>query len=197
MCWNPVVKKCSQLHMRVMCDHEHERKAHTTSRHQQHTHTQQGLALCHRTTLDSVAHWWVPARTPTVYQCTNWEGSGWTDANSTKTTNDNRQQDTDKRQDKRVFRKQVSTHTLDNLHGGGASSPQFHEVLSNSVNESKWRRPESLSRSRRETEPITHEKITQEKINHETEYIKIPQNRYTDKVVDVTVVIQDQVSQIK
>ena len=28
-----------------------------------------GLALCHRVTLDSVAHWWVPARTPTVHQC--------------------------------------------------------------------------------------------------------------------------------
>ena len=32
--------------------------------------------------------------------------------------------------------------------------------------------------------------VTQEKINHGTEYIKIPQNPYTDKVVDVTVVIQ-------
>ena len=28
-----------------------------------------GLALCHRVTLDSVAHWWVTARTPTVHQC--------------------------------------------------------------------------------------------------------------------------------
>ena len=28
-----------------------------------------GLALCHRVTLDPVAHWWVPARTPTVHQC--------------------------------------------------------------------------------------------------------------------------------
>ena len=28
-----------------------------------------GLALCHRVILDSVAHWWVPARTPTVHQC--------------------------------------------------------------------------------------------------------------------------------
>ena len=30
--------------------------------------------------------------------------------------------------------------------------------------------------------------VTQEKINHATEYTKIPQNPYTDKVVDVTVV---------
>ena len=28
-----------------------------------------GLALCRRVFLDSVAHWWVPARTPTVHQC--------------------------------------------------------------------------------------------------------------------------------
>ena len=44
---------------------------------------------------------------------------------------------------------------------------------------------------------ITQEKINQEKSNHETEYINIPQNQYTDRVVDVTVVIQEQVSQIK
>ena len=44
---------------------------------------------------------------------------------------------------------------------------------------------------------ITQEKINQEKCNHETEYIKIPQNQYTDRVVDVTVVIQEQVSKIK
>ena len=37
-------------------------------------------------------------------------------------------------------------------------------------------------------------KINQEKINHKTRYIKISQNQYTDKVVDVTVVIQKQVS---
>ena len=31
-------------------------------------------------------------------------------------------------------------------------------------------------------------KINMEKINHETEYIKISQNQYTGKAVDVTVV---------
>ena len=41
---------------------------------------------------------------------------------------------------------------------------------------------------------FTAEKITQEKINRETEYFKIHQNQCTDKVVDVTVVIQEQVS---
>ena len=41
---------------------------------------------------------------------------------------------------------------------------------------------------------ITLEKTNQEKINHKTKNIKISQNQYTDKVVDVTVVIQKQVS---
>ena len=36
-------------------------------------------------------------------------------------------------------------------------------------------------------------KITLEKINHETKYIKIWQNQHTDKVVDVTVAVQEQV----
>ena len=48
-----------------------------------------GLALCHRVTLDSVAHWWVPARTPT----------------------DKRQQDKDRPRVKCAFRKQVQSYT--------------------------------------------------------------------------------------
>ena len=44
---------------------------------------------------------------------------------------------------------------------------------------------------------MNQEQITQEKINQETESINIPQNQYTDNVVDVTVVIREQVSQIK
>ena len=38
-------------------------------------------------------------------------------------------------------------------------------------------------------------KITQEKVNQETEYIKIHQNQYTDKVVDVSVEVQKQFPQ--
>ena len=52
------------------------------------------------------------------------------------------------------------------------------------ADESKWRRPGSPRRSRRETK-----QIIQEKINHE---IKIPQNQYNDKVVDVSVEMQRQ-----
>ena len=39
--------------------------------------------------------------------------------------------------------------------------------------------------------------VTQEKINHGTEYIKIPQNPYTDTVVDVTVAIQNNFTSCK
>ena len=64
------VCKYSQLHMSVKHDHAHERKAHIVSRLQQHQQPhKEGLALCHRVTLESVAHWCVPARTPTVHRC--------------------------------------------------------------------------------------------------------------------------------
>ena len=60
------------------------------------------------------------------------------------------------------------------------------------VDESKWRSRGSSRRSRRETKPII-----QEKINHETKHIKIHENQYADKVVDVTVWIQDPVPRFK
>ena len=41
------------------------------------------------------------------------------------------------------------------------------------------------------------EKINVEMINYETEYVKISQNQYTDKAVDVTVVIKEIVTQIQ
>ena len=95
----------------------------------------------------------------------------------------------------------VDTHLESYMVAEPFPKPEIYgEMLSNSVNEydvdffdeSKWRRPQSSRRSRRETKPST-----QEKINKETEHIKMPQNQYTDKVVDVTVVIQEQVSQIQ
>ena len=85
---------------------ERERKEHMMSRLQAHQQPhQEGLALCHRVTLDSVAHRWVPAMTTL-----NSEGRGWP---STTFVDDNRRQDTDKRQDKRSFRKQVQTDTCE------------------------------------------------------------------------------------
>ena len=63
---------------------------------------------------------------------------------------------------------------------------EIHGELSNSLSEHVVNRVEV------ETSRII-KKINQEKINHKTKCIK-PQNQYTDKVVDVTVVIQKQVS---
>ena len=67
--------------------------------------------------------------------------------------------------------------------------------VSNSVNKHVVKRVEV------ETSGIikktTLEKINLEKINHETEYIKISQHQYTDKAVDVTVVIEEIVTQIQ
>ena len=68
------------------------------------------------------------------------------------------------------------------------------------ADESKWRSLGSSRRSRRETKPIIQEKInhvTKHTKLNETKHIKIPQNQYTDKVVDVIVVTQGQESQIQ
>ena len=62
--------------------------------------------------------------------------------------------------------------------------PEIHGELSNSAIEHVVNKVEvEMSRIIKE---ITLEKINQEKINHEIKYIKISQNQYTDKVVDVT-----------
>ena len=53
-----------------------EGKEHMMSRLQQHQQPQSGLALCPRVILDSVAHWWVPARTPTVHRCSKGKAVG-------------------------------------------------------------------------------------------------------------------------
>ena len=68
------------------------------------------------------------------------------------------------------------------------------------ADESKWRSPRSSRRSRRETKPITQEKINQETkqtTRNETKHTNIPQNQCTDKVVDGIVVRQELVSQIQ
>ena len=75
------------------------------------TTTPRRLALCHRVTLDSVAHRWVPARTPTPRQGRPWGAQ----RDSHETTNDKRQQDTDQSQDKRAFSNKYR-HALGILH---------------------------------------------------------------------------------
>ena len=125
--------KYSQLHMRYIQSLTHrsthvkrERTERKTSRlqAQQQPH-QEGLALCLRVILDSGAHRWVQAGHPWY---TGASTGGWPDVTSTKTTNDNRRQDTDKRQDKRACNDQVlrnvNSHTVELgfLHGSGAGS---------------------------------------------------------------------------
>ena len=95
-----------------------ERTERKTSRLQAHQQPhQEGLALCHRVILDFGAHLWVQAGHPRYTGASAEEGRGWPDVTSTKTTNDNRRQDTDKRQDKRACNDQVlrnvNSHTVD------------------------------------------------------------------------------------
>ena len=49
-----------------------------------------------------------------------------------------------------------------------------------------------MSRVKVETSRII-KKITLEKINQETTYVKISQNQHTERVVDVTVAVEEQV----
>ena len=132
--------KYSQLHMRYIQSPTHpsthvkrDRTERKTSRLQaQHHPHQEGLVPCLRVILDSGAyrwiHRWVQAGHPRYTGASTEEGRGWPDVTSTKTTNDNRRQDTDKRQDKRACNDQVlrnvNSHTaeLGFLHGSGAGS---------------------------------------------------------------------------
>ena len=155
------------------------------SRLQQHQHPlTERLALCHRATLDSVAHRWVPARTPTVHRCQTGKvvGGPTLPPRRRPTTNDNKTQTSLKTNV--LSATSVVTHL-----GTYMVAEQRGDDMASA---SKWRSPGSSRRSRRETKPIT-----QEKINQETEYIKIHQNQCTDKAVDVSVVMQEQVSQIQ
>ena len=80
-------------------------------------HTKKGWLLCPRVILDSGAHRWVQAGHPRYTGASAEEGRGWPDVTSTKTTNDNRRQDSDKRQDKRACNdqvlKNVNSHTVE------------------------------------------------------------------------------------
>ena len=89
-----------------------ERTERKTSRLQAHQQPhQKGLALCHKVILDPGAHWWVQEGHPRYTGASAEEGRVWPDVTSTKKTNDNRRQDTDKRRDKCACNDQVLTHT--------------------------------------------------------------------------------------
>ena len=87
---------------------ERERKDHTTSRLQQHQQPhQEVLALCHRVTLDSEAHQWVPARTPTVHWCPTGKAVG----GPQQALRDDSRQTTRQTLSQTCFHKQVQSDT--------------------------------------------------------------------------------------
>ena len=83
--WSVSILSCT-------CARNTSTSAQKTRCHDPNQHTE-GLALCHRVTLDSVAHRWVPARTPAVHQCPQGKAVG---GPTQAPRVDHRQHDTDK-----------------------------------------------------------------------------------------------------
>ena len=159
------------------------------SRLQEHQQPhQEGLALCHRVTLDSMAHRWVLARTPTVHRCPTGKAVG----GPQPVPRDNSRQTTTRQ-------RQALSPTCDTTPGVIIHLESYvvaEQRDDHMADESKWRRRGSPRRSRREMKPITQEKINQETQHtkrNEIKHIMIHQNQYTAKVVDVTVVVQEPV----
>ena len=189
----PSLRKCkySQLHMSVKHDTEHVRTERKTKQLQP-THTRVGpLSKGHPALCDTPVG---PGRTPTVHGGPYAERP-WVARQLHDVTTDKRHT-TEKGLETNVLSVNKFRMTLQpsaNQHLGTYmvadrfAKPEIHGKLSNSVNEHVVNRVEV------ETSRII-KKINQEKINHKTKYINISQNQYTDKVVDVIVVIQKQVS---
>ena len=117
--------------MSVKHDHKHERKTHIMSRLHQHQQPhQEGLALCHRVTLDSVAHPWVPTRTPTVHRYPKGKALG---GPTPAPRNDDRQTTARQRQ---VSSSNVLSETGVVIHLERSPKREINgKMLSNSVNE--------------------------------------------------------------
>ena len=139
---------------------------------------------------------------PTVHGCFTGKAVG---GPTSSTTDDQRQHDKDKSQDKRAFRKQAQTDTceLTCLRSQFAKPETFGE-LSNSVTEHVVNKVEV--ETSRIIKKIAHRKLnqshrrrstrrTERTQQNETKHIKIVQNQYTDRVVDVSVAVQRKVSQ--
>ena len=168
--------KDSQLQVSVKHDHVRTRRQ-----------TQKGLALCH-----SVAHWWVLARTPTVHQCL-YGGWPWVARSKIYSPTIDKRQQTKTSLESNVLCQPGAVRHLESY----MVAEQRDDHM---ADESTWRRPGSSRRSRRETKPIIQEKInhvTKHTKRNETTHIKITQNQYTDKVVDVSVERQGQDPQIQ
>ena len=115
----PVEKECecSQLHPNAFLTTSTTNTNTNTTIIQQNDSTQHhnGLALWLRVILNSGADRWVQARHPRYTRARKGR-PWWPDVTSTKTTNHNRRQDTDKRQDKRACNdhvlRNVNSHTV-------------------------------------------------------------------------------------
>ena len=181
--------------MSVKHDHEHERKAQMMSRLQHQQPHKEGLALCPRVILDSVAHCWVSARTPTVHQCLH-GGRPWVARHKLhETTTDKRQHDKDKVLRQMCFQETgVDTH----LQSYMAAEP-VREAGDLRRDVVKLREQTRRQQSRSGDVPDHQEDQPRDQAHqwNETTHIKITQSQCTDKVVDVTVVIQGQESQIQ
>ena len=141
----------------------------TVEREHQPPH-QEGLALCHRVTLDSVVHRWVPARTPTVHRCPTGKA-----VHSPQPVPRDTSPQTTTRQ------RQALSQTCDTTTGviTHLESYMVAEQRDDDMADTSKRSPGSSRRSRRETKPITPDKINQETVHtkrSETEHIKIPQS---------------------
>ena len=118
------------------------------------------------------------------------EGRGWPDVTSSKTTYDNKRQDTRKLQDKRACNDQVLTEPVRETGDSWRVVKLRGRIRCRLIDRIEVERSRIIKK-------IALDEINQEKINHETDHIKISQNQYTDKAVDVTVVIEEIATQIQ
>ena len=157
---------CNQLVSDPSTHVKRERKEHMMSRLQQHQQPQSGLALCLRVILDSVGKLVGPSNdTHTVHWCPKGKAVG---GPTPPPQDDSRKTTTRQRRalSRTCFKKQVQSYTCN--HTWWKSSATI-----------TWQ----MSRSGKVS---NHQEDRTEKRN--PKHVKIPQNQYTDKVVDMSVV---------
>ena len=166
-----------------------------------------GLALCLRVILDSGAHWCVQAGHP---RCTGArKGKPWVAHNRRPRTTDVRQRQAlrqtcfqETSADRRAVNEERCWQTLVNLRGSGACATITRRSRSETIDmistcqQSQSGGVPDIKKIAQRNGTITLDKINQVSWNG-TEYIKIPQNPYTDKVTDVTVAIQEHFPRLK
>ena len=112
------------------------------------------------------------------------EGRGWPDTSSTR-----RPQDDSRQHDKDRSRQTSFQETSADRH---LQTFMVAEPVRETRDLRRVVRQQVEVETSRIIKKITLDETSQEKINHETEHIKISQNQHADKAVDVIVVIQRQ-----